>query len=549
MEKRIIYIASEHRTVFANIVALYKEKYIANDKIAYADDNEIEPAGASYKFVISTRTEDKKEHEIKMTNKGSTWFQFVREKKEGDSDSALWDTFVSDIAVNFHENYSVLEYEQKDLIVTASEIEKRTEAIQNMMRKFYPNLSYTVRHEAKKTDANLEEIYSVSLMLYMNNKTGESKKVLADLYFKYERGIYIPLSAERANAIQSQMLATIPEWTDNESSSVDINKLDSVLNAVDKTIKDKMMQECLVYRSETDYEIINKYISNGVQNGSNNDVPICCSKISPIGLTHVKWYNDFYFIEVNGKPVMTAKFTSDDSMSLKCALCANENELITSNTIVYHMEDEFDLTVTPQDRIMTINPYDDDLGLDDEQFEEIMRFSTIKDHMFPVSCNGLLSLKKSCERTICKEKSITFDGIRKCADCPYEEVVYHNLQGQAIGLSDKMRIAYDKYPTLQKPEDVVKCRVCGRSMLKTDGKRVCSLCQSADGSLNKQLYKKYADYFSPFFRLFHLADKKHISEDYRFVRIKFGKTIYEIDKEKMTTKGYNPSPKSIHKEG
>ncbi|MDE6373656.1 MAG: hypothetical protein K2L72_04070, partial [Clostridia bacterium] len=276
-----------------------------------------------------------------------------------------------------------------------------------------------------------------------------------------------------------------------------------------------------------------------------NNAPVTCTSVKVLGISHVKWVNDYYEVTFGGKTCLKVLVGFGGSLTVTCANC-NGGNLVTSNMIIYSFKDKDGVK---REETVTVDYSAADLGISDAKLAEIRRYGEIKNHLFTVTCSNS-RLDKPCVSCVCANQAVNVGGVMRCADCPYPEVVYTDYSGDrpVKYLTGNMTFVHDRMAMALK-DGVSECSRCGRKFGKdslVNGQ--CKLCASI-GSLDgaaadqaKKLYARYSNIFSHSVRLHHLFDKKYCVEDETAMVFALGFDTYVLNKSDLKSDGFVARP-------
>lgn len=498
---------------------------------------------------------------IAMGGDGASWFAPVRRGAAFDDGTSEWKQLIYKVARDFHDKYSIIEYKRCDGSGNADEEEVSANVRHIIYRIFGRGDAAVIKGNDR--DKGSEDIYGASVKLELSG-TGQSQYVvMCKIFFRRTGNGIAPLSAREA----LQINAKLEEAQDNDDpisltadESANINNV--TVNAVRELVNGNYpvsFKDSLCFstrrvlneqtgRYEDNYDL--KTYKFLAARANANNAPVTCNSIQVLGISHVEWINDYYEVAFGGKVLLQAVVGFGGSITLKCLNCGGTN-LITSNTISYTMEDADGIKHTKN---ITLEYAKNDLGIDDKEFEEIKKYSEFANHMLPVTCAENKRLGKACNKMVCRSQTVIVNGLMKCADCPYPEVVYTDYSGDRPirYLTGEMTFVHDRLSMALK-KNAAKCSRCGRTFSGewlTGGQ--CKLCASIDNlsgedEVNaKKLYKKYANAFSHAVRLKHASDKKYCLEDDTALVFAIGKEVYVLDKLELYKDGFIAQPVKIN---
>lgn len=560
--KKVI-IGGEYRETYANMVKILRSGRL-DGAGAHVE------TGADGSFVICTDDAEYVYEEraginsdsaaVAIKKDGASWFAPVRRGMAFDDGTSEWKQLIYKVASDFHSTFSIIEYKRCD--GSGNTDAKQVEA----------NLSKIIRRFFKRSDAQLikgsdkdkgsEDIYGASVKLELSG-TGQSHYVvMCKIFFRRTCDGISPLAASEAERINAR-LEDAPDNTDpvrlSDDESANINNI--TVNAVRELVnggfavsfkdslcfstKRRLNPETKEYEDNYDLKTYKFLASRAHANAA----AVTCNSVQVLGISHVEWLNDYYEVAFGGRVYLQAVIGFGGSITLRCVNCVGGN-LITSNVISYTVTDDDGLTRRVN---LTLDYNADDLGVDDTAFEEIKKYGEFANHLLTVSCNNA-RLKKKCAACVCRSQTIIVDGVAKCADCPYPEVVYTDYSGErpVRYLTGKMTFVHDRLAMALK-ENAADCKRCGRTFTKdalSNGQ--CKLCagienlgaEEKEGA--KKLYSKYKNAFSHSVRFKHLFDGKYCAEDDTALVFALGSETYVLIKtEFLKEKGFVKQPVKV----
>ncbi|MDE6557863.1 MAG: hypothetical protein K2K39_02030 [Clostridia bacterium] len=562
--KKRIAIGGEYRESFANLLKVLRSGYLAGGS-AYADtDSEgrdlICTDTTEYVFDENAALKNTGGVALSMENDGASWFAPVREGKAFDDGMSEWKQLIYKVAREFHDKFSIIEYKQFDDGGNGN-LEAVENNIRKILRRFYSRSDVSVIRGVDR-DKGCEDIYGATVKLELSG-TGQSHfVVMSKIYFRRNGNTVTPLTGAEAAEIN----ARLEEAQDNddpvslsEADSADINNV--TVNAVRELVSGRYpvsFKDSLCFstrrafnaetgKSEDNYDLktYKKLASRAYANKS----AVTCNSVQVLGVSHVRWVNDYFDVAFGGKVCLKAIVGFGGSISLRCVNCGGAN-LITSNVISYKFTDKNGLTHSEN---IVLDYSVDDLGLSEEKLAEIKTYGEFNNHLNTVGCFNS-RLGKQCTACVCRSQTISVGGETKCADCPYPEVVYTDYTGDrpVRYLTSKLTFVHDRLAMVLE-ENAALCSRCGRSFSKealSGGQ--CRLCNSIDGLSEeeqikaKKLYNKYKNAFSHAERAKHLSAKKFCLEDDTALVFALGRDTYVLDKlDLLSGSGFVSKPQKI----
>lgn len=544
--KRII-IGGEYRETYANMVKILRSGYLDNAgaHVETAADGSFVICTDGAEYVYEERAGANGEGAaVAMKKDGASWFAPVRRGMAFDDGTSEWKQLIYRIASDFHNAFSIIEYKRCDGSGNADARQVEANLGKVIRRFFGRNDAQIVKGNDK--DKGTEDIYGASVKLELSG-TGQSHYVvMCKIFFRRTSDGISPLAAAEAAQINAQ-LENAPDNTDpvrlSDDESANINNI--TVNAVRELVnggfavsfkdslcfstRQRLNPETKEYEDNYDLKTYKTLASRARANAA----AVTCNSVQVLGISHVEWLNDYYEVSFGGRVRLQAVIGFGGSITLRCVNCGGAN-LITSNVITYSVADDDGL---PRKVNVTLDYGADDLGIDAAAFEEIMKYGEFVNHLQTVSCVNA-RLGKQCTACVCRSQTIEVDGVAKCADCPYPEVVYTDYSGDrpVRYLTGKLTFVHDRLAMALR-EDAEECRRCGRTFTKealVDGQ--CKLCSGienlgeAERAEAKKRYSKYKNAFSHIERLRHLFDYKYCVEDETALVFALGRETYVINK-------------------
>lgn len=562
MRKKVI-IGGEYRETYANMVKILRSGYLgsAGAHVETAPDGSAVICTDSAEFIYGGGSGESPDGAaVVMRRDGASWFAPVRRGMTFDDGTSEWKQLIYKVASDFHNAFSIIEYKRCDGSGNVDG-DKVEENLGKIIRRFFKRGDVRlIRGEDK--NKGTEDIYGASVKLELSG-TGQSHHVvMCKIFFRRTSDGISPISAAEAAEINAR-LEEAPDNTDpvslsdDESANINNVTVNAVRGLVDGryavSFKDSLcFSTRRVFNPETkeyedNYDL--KTYKSLASRARANAAAVTCNSVQVLGISHVEWLNDYYEVAFGGRVYLQAIIGFGGSITLRCVNCGGTN-LITSNVISYEFTDDDGLTHREN---ITLDYGSDSLGIDDEKFKEIQAHSEFAKHLLTVECSNA-RIKKRCSKCVCLSRTIVVDGVKKCADCPYPEVVYTDYSGEypVRYLTRKLTFVHDRLAMALKEEAAV-CSRCGRTFLKsalTGGE--CKLCSGIENlsesekAAAKKLYSKYKNAFSYGVRLRHVFDRKYCVEDDTALVFALGSETYVLKKtEFLSEKGFIKSPEII----
>ncbi len=543
-QKVHVKIGRKYRDAFKSICDLVRNGCIDASVVeSCKDDRFIETSQYIFEYTgdptaIDTGTQ------VGMMPGGASWFMGFR---GGESDSVMgtWHNLIETVATSYHQEYSLVEYVQNSVLRDLDEVEHCKEIVKNIASVLKLPVNKIVDATAEDS---VEDLYAVSLRMELFGGAGEPRPVLCKVYFRYRNNTYLPLDTAEA-AIVDEYISKIvggrrEAVKQDESNATAI--VDNILNSVSKLIEGDLPRsftDSVLITNETDAATIKELVHLEPQ----DEVNLQCKKLKVLGISHISWIDTAFSIYAEEKKAFLVKLGLNNTVSLYCSCNALDNKLIEGNVITCTSPETGEVTK------LRIEPEEDNLGLTDSEIDRIRSESAFARHFFPITCSELVRRHVECTRYRCECNTLTFEvggkTRRKCADCPYPEVVHRYGDGN---LAYTPTLFYDSQTMSVVDSEPSVCRFCTRSYAageKTGG-GLCAFCKSAfdrceagkAGEQEQATYKRYAAMLPLTVRLRTLFGKKYCFENADRLIFVVGKNRYFFDKLNLTDSGRIEKP-------
>lgn len=562
VERKKIIVGSQYKATFDSLLKILGSGKLSGTGARVED-------GASGKTIVTDTTEyiydasagsgaSGSGATISMDKSGASWFAPVRKGQSFDDGTSEWKQLIYRVARDFHDEFSIIEYKQCD---GSGESDSR-EAEQNVGKIIDRFFGVNNAAVFKGSDASkgTEDIYGASVKLELS-ATGQSHfVVMCKIYFRKNGNGVFPLTGSAARQINSRLEESVDndepiQLTLDESANINTVTVNAVRELVagnyPVSFKDSL---CFSTKQKADpvtgvrgdnYDL--KTFKQLVKRANVNKAPLVCTSIQVLGISHVRWINDYYEIAFGGKVVMQAIVGFGGSITLRCLNC-NGGDLITSDSISYVTSGK---RGAKNKEHVVLDYSTPDLGIDDKTFKDILLNSEFKNHLISVKCGNNSRTGKQCSSLVCRSQTVEVGGEMKCANCPYPEMVYTDYSGDRPlrYLTGQMTFVNDKLAMALK-SNTGNCRKCGRAFTtEALDNGLCNICKKidhlsgAEAERAKKLYKKYSGAFSYGVRLRHLSDKKYCLEDDTALVFAMGRKTYVLCKLDMFEDGFIKRPK------
>ncbi len=540
MIKKKIFVGVEYEDAFHSIYTLIEGKCF--DGLPYSVADGVISDGTYEYELTDQRREISEQVKFAFEKDGATWFKALRGEKVPDDD-AVWNTFRSNIVIEYHKRFSIVEY--RNHAPTAEEKEKAVKTATRSMRRFckvfYPDFQDLVE-VTLRNDELFDDIYGVAMKIDLSGGTGASLPVLGKVYFNRKGKVMIPLAKDIAAGIDKSINAVIPNDDVADQIPTDTAVLDNALDSMQALIEDsnRNFADYIHFGNKSD----KKAVEGMLEKMSHDAVELECQRVDVLYVTHIQTNAYEFTAYAQGKPMCNVRLGINDALSISCANCEDDGWIVDRNQIRYA-----DGQGNPQTANLDFSR--DDLGLKPQALERIKETGTQKKHFIPVSCKELPG-KKTCAVFKCESQLFeVFDGkknVRICKDCPYPEVVYTTASGDKR-YTPMLSFAFDKME-LVSPQSVGRigtCELCGRNFsggAMRNGK--CPLCAKAEVEVDddaKALYASYKSFLAPFQRKGKGA--KGCFEDDEIIVFAVGRKRYVFNKLSVKDVGYVEQPRRI----
>lgn len=526
-----IKVGKQYKDAFKSICNLYRNGAVNRDVIQSIEGNTIKLANAKEFEYVETDSPNRGT-DFGMTKRGASWFAGFRDETIDDSDSS-WKTLIENVAQNYHDKYSFVEFKEKTLEINEEDNQKNKEMILTFTKYFFDELTGSTLLDIEKEDKNnIDDIYCASLKMAVDNGSGEAKIVLAKLFFRQFKKTLVPLITDEAREVQNYINDLLTE-SSGDPYEIESNKIDAVVGAVENVIKNDDFDNYFTL-SSLDDEI---NINNMVEKGPNDEVELNCRSVKVLGISHIRWNKNIYLLKYHGKPLLKYEVGISKKLSCYCINCGNEI-LVSGNQILMKNNEKIKVDLSLPE-----------FGLTNKEKILIETESILSDHVFGVSCLKNRTKRTDCSRICCISQVETINGEIICKKCPYPEILFIDNEGK-YHLTKDLVFTRDTFEMKDRSNTKI-CSCCGR-VFTLDGlntKNTCSFCNkvlfyensnladSEKSELTKK-YKKYSTILPLRIRVGGLFKKKYCFEQEDILLFVIGKNIYKFDKLKISDKGY-----------
>ena len=545
--KTHVRIGRKYREAFKSICDLVKSGCIDTSIIeSCKEDRWIETAQYIFEYTGDPNAIDTGK-QVGMTPSGASWFTGFR---GGDQDSVMgtWHNLIEIVATNYHKEFSLVEYVQNTLNRNPEEFEQYKSIIKNVANSL--KLPFTKIAEASMEDSQ-EDIYEVSLRMELFGGAGEPRPILCKIYFRNQNGNLLLLPTSEA-AIVDEYIRTIVERrrsTPIQDNGGATEIVDYVLNSVSKLVegdKDYNFAESLLITNPIDKTAINELLNAEPQ----DEVYLQCKRLKVLGISHVSWMDAAFSVYMGDKKTFLIKIGLNNAVNLFCC-CGDKDSKLIENNLIKCVSKESGAV-----EYIQIFPEEEGIGLDEKMLEQIREESAFSRHFFPISCSELRRRGVECSRYRCECNTYAFtvgDKVRrKCADCPYPEVVYRYGDGN---VAYTPQLSYDMQTmSVVTDAELSTCRICGRNYVSGKAASVGGLCDFCNNAMQKlenktvgkterKIYRRYAKMLPVSVRMKCSNRKKYCFENLDRLLFVVGKNKYFFDKLNITDNGRISKPR------
>ena len=536
LEVKRIRIGRNYETQFNSIVGLFNNASIHWDNKLSVDPKTREISLVTDKKYIFTYDDSIIDFEATnqtsqtMKRDGASWFSFKNKENKQDDGSSTWISLIDQVANQYHKEYGFVEFKQQEDV---SEQDKHLKHIQNFLHECFAHHKFAT-DQVRKNDKEIKDIFGLSLKMDVYLGAGATIPILCKVYFKKMDGEgLIPLKVSEANEINTQINRQLTSSLKEEDNKEIGNSLESdqiiddLIDALTRLVKNtqKEMEKSLIsfkdymFCGEIDEERIKTLI------GSQNNVEVICNNIKILGLFHVKWKENSYFLTYGSRAILKFDFATGNHLTVECLNC---HETLIKNK-------DLSTAYTKEEK------------------------EICKKHLSTsFSCNHMHGGNPCHPPLICESQKIKINGHMYCSFCPYPEVLYHLEDGRICPTADLI-FARDKMDMItkvdpsSKKQNYKRCDTCGRIFsldnMKTHNE--CDFCRSLDNKLKKEeevkkaktLYKKYKNVLPLGVRLRHSLKAKYCFDDVDVLVFKLGNETFHLNLLEIDDMGYIPNPK------
>ena len=540
-------VGRDFADVFDKICELKEKGFIdINNNIITSVDPDhrriVSSSNYDYELDLDLESNDA-EMSYEIADDGATWFKAMRYEREVDLGSSSWNTLISAIANNFHEENSYLEFEQAKKTIKTENEDTQLAKIHNLIGTFYSDLTNTSVNKAQ--NSSYDEIYSVLLSMGIYS-TGEPETILARVFFRKVGSKVLPLMHYEAANIDNQVNELVKSMegkksrqTNSTSHDEDKNIVYTVLSGLENAINQGKLKDSIIFCGEGDIDIVSKILTYGPKAGT----VLSCKNIKVLGIVKCRLYSCEYLIAYNNNPLLKVKFDSTNSLSLSCFKCTYNNQLIVDNRIVKAINEDGSIEFYDKKLIFEEKGF----GLTPEDIKDIKENTNFKNHTIKIE-HFIRRINEKCVQYRCYNNIIELENGKNkeqyCNNCKYDEIIYK--LNNIYYLTRTLDLDHSDVKLMEEKQ-VGVCEGCGRTFdkkkLTTDN--LCPLCSRVDylesePKDSSNVYIKYRYLLDPLERTTALLFRKKrvAAEDNQYVVLHVGKKTKIYDKSNITDKGY-----------
>jgi hypothetical protein len=551
IDRTYVGIGREYGRAFRSIYDLIYKKCVSFPGVSCEGDDTILTPNYRFQFIDAVSAMHASE-QIGMSETGSSWFMCFR---GGDTDNTMsaWFDFVEAVAASYHREYSFVEYVQDNTSRSEEEVAQCRARVERVLERLKLKLKKNVSRFADAApEDSVEDIYSVTLrMEIVLSGTGEPTPVLGKVFFRHKNGAFTPVRKGEAQKTELFINSVIEKQTGYErphtsDSAGESEMVDKVLYSIEHLITGRMeigFTDSILIANGVDEENIQALI----EGETGDEIEIECKKLRVLGISHIKWIDTAFDIYVDGQKTFIAKISPNGSMSWYCR-CNSENSTLIEGDVISCIDAD---THIPYEVVLDTTK--DDLGItDDALIDKILSESAIAKHAMEISCPELARRNIQCRQHRCECNTIMLadtKGVqrRRCADCPYPEILLRDGNGEVACTAS---LNFDTRTLRPVAEKTVACQFCGRHYVtaRMTGDFECDFCREAirsceDGTVDPRAhvtYKKYAGMLPLSARIG--AKGKYCFENEDRLLFVVGKNKYFFDKLKINDTGMLEKP-------
>lgn len=540
-----IRIGREYENAFRSICKLVENKCIDKKIVLSASliNNEIVESSNNNRFIFDPQIQNiENGADEGMLDEGASWFKAFRDG-EVDEGNASWLNLIEEVANNYHQKYSFVEFQQKEEEIDEETLRIQKNLINQFVNMFFYNLSscQIVQDDKVKKD----NIYGVSLKIEVDGGTGEAEPVLCKVYFRQTNDEFTPITSEDALTLEGQLYQIIKAdesddsvVSSNETQADNGTSIDLVLNALESLIESGKFSDSIILSTNEDVSIINKLIDRS----ADDITQLKCRSVSVFGISHVEWKNASYYLKDGSRNVLRFAFSMNNKFSVYCANC--KNELLVDNNRFIMKEGFKEIK-----RLDSLEPH---FGYNGELIQEAKNNSLISDHLFQIKCNRN---GRQCTKIRCINQVIAFSESeidKKCKDCPYPEIITLDEKNR-LTLTSKLTFVTDLMKLVSEEVDTRECIYCQRRFTRGAIKAgACPLCSQTEVELSEErkekameLYKKYSGMIPMVSRIIRPFKEKYCFEDDGFIIFRLGESRFIFNKMDIKFNGIMSGAKKI----
>lgn len=556
MARRTILVGKEYEEAFKTVKFLIDNGGLPVTKefAYYVEGDSI--VSDAIEFRLSTAVGE----EVQKTTQGygpngSTWFAGLR-GEEVNNDSALWNDVMTLAKDTYHANFSIVEYKQQKK--TAAELESAEREAEEIVKKFastfFDGLNLDAASIRPVNDtSSTEDIFGVSLRLELATEAGEPFPVLGTIYFNRitKDSALQPIPRTQSAELNKNISEIAADDDDATDTSPVVtgedDTLDLVLTALELLVGDKKknLAEYICFNDEAveRIEITERQMSNG-------NFTLKCKRVDVLYITHIKKESYICDLYVDNEPLLRFIMGINNRLSVRCLNCNSREYLV--------VRDEMRYQKAGKNYTVILSHAEENLGLTDEQIEDIKAGGKMKSHLMTITCGRTATRPGGCTRRRCANQIMLVGDRDYCLDCPHPDVIYTDFRGRthhvpsSVYTTDTLDFVL-RIPGEGQDFEYLNCDICGRRFSRdalVNG-RCKTLCARADDTSENaaagRLYKRYSGMLPLLKRLSTAFQKKRCYEDETMVLLTIGREKFIFDKINAREFGYLDKPTSVKK--
>lgn len=499
-------VTKKYKESFDYIVDMYEKGEVDSSIIESASNGIIKPANSNLEFEYS---------EDEFTSIKSDDDLIKNFGKESKVDSTKeWNQFVDLIKSYTQNKYRFIKINYLEKGNKNDRDWTNQDLIFNFTNNFLSHLdTYIDASNIKKVESEIDYIYSALIRI----QDEENQKQLVKLFFKLEKDHLVPLTTRESllpnNYLERELEENEIEPTLSKTISKEVTMLIGEVNSmVNNDLKSEYFVPTDIKKTNINYKIINFEI---------------------LGFYCIEMKMDSYILRINSQPLLRFDIDSSHKLNVYCINCGY-TQLIKNDKFL--MDDDYNSKSILWNK------------LEENDRDIIYSKSIFSKHLKKINCNKLETRRESCTKIRCDSQLLDFNGIKKCKNCPYPEIMMEDENGK-IKLTKNMTFLRDKLRFISSDE-YETCKKCKRHFsLGSLENGLCKFCSSIENTtfINKtseikkgrKLYKKYKRVLPFYIRIFYFFSAKLCFEEADIIAFKIGNRSFyyqKLEKNKGFTK-------------